>query len=691
MREQLHTLKKYRYWEGASFLTVAAAAIGLCVGAVVVDKLPLFPQSFFYHAKTAIFEPHYYAQFALKNWYSAIPFFALPLASMIGSAYGTWLFFGKLIDPIVHLRGRQLWRGKEAVERAITASKKAISQGGKGIEIFPSIFLSRDQEGKSLLVCGAQGGGKTVFYNATLTKVFRRGDKCLIFDPTKGDYSSWVPMTAGLRLLSTTDSRSMIWWLGFDIRDEADAFALWSGYIKVDGEIWGEGSMLVGVGLTMHLISTYGEEWSWEHLSEVLNLSIAEKHALLLQSYPSAATLMSEDSKTSQSLEINLKVYAASITRLAAHFSRIDPKKRFSFREWLNDDNTKHRNILIQMNQRDAKLGASMSRSLVGYCINHMASLEFPESNTRKICYSFDELPEFHGLEVSRIMSVLRSKGGYCLLGFQDISMINQIYPEHESQKWAALLGTRIFPQVVGSDSQKWVCDQIGEREVQYRLKNVSGQGTGQLNVSSSYSQPTMTPVLLPSELELFGKRPDGIEMLVLGLGKDALALTMPFPHIKKLRPAHVPWSTSTPATAKTEHIREVFEPSEAARAPASSSNLAQLSAENTPEAVPAVEATDNTIQVEMLEMLAINERQQQQEIGKDNDDAMKEILGEVAESSAIHVLSESLGVPSIVLEVAENLADSQAPEAQNINVDVVSQPTKKRIRKQRKYENEAA
>lgn len=675
-------------------MTATCAGVGLYVGACAVDLLPLFPEPFFYHVKTAIFEHQYYAQFALKNWYKAIPFFSLPAASMLGAAYGAWLFFGRLIDPIVHVRGRQLWRGDEAIKRAIFASKKMLKQSSFGVTLLPQIHISRDQLLKSILVCGSQGGGKTVFINQLLLQLIELNHKLVIFDPVKGDYSRWVPMSAGLCLISSTDARSMHWWLGYDLQDEPDASAFAEGLVEASSDpLWSNAARLILVGIIVHLQKTYGKNWSWQELSDCLNLEMSDLHELLKADYPPAATFADPESKTSQSMEKNLKAFTAPIFRLAKTWSKIDPKKRFSFKQWLDNDNTKHRRIIVQMNQKDGALGAAISRAIISFSTNHIASLEFSESKTRLIGYFLDEVPAFRKLEsLIKINEIGRSKGVFTLVGFQDSSQISQIYGKEELQKWGALFGLRVFPQVVGADSQKWVCEQIGEREVQYRQKNVSGTGTGQLNVSSSYSQPQSAPVLLPSELELFGKQNGFIESLFLGLGKDALALRIDFPPIQDIRDAHVPWPTVQPqAQAKTEHSSEVFETSKAARAAASNSNMAQQPTEITTEAAHAESATDNTTQTEMLEILSVNEPQKPTEITQNNEDATQEIIGEVAESAAIHVIAETLGVPTILLEVAENLADLQAPQTQNNQMDMLSQPLKKRLRKQRKYENEAA
>ena len=287
-------------------------------------------------------------------------------------------------------------------------------------------------------------------------------------------------------------------------------------------------------------------------------------------------------------------------------------------------------------------------------------------------------------------MEVGRSKGVYTIFGFQDIAQINQLYPPHESQKWAALFGLRVFPQVVGRDSQDWVCGQIGDQEVQYLQKSVSGQGDGKQNVSMSYSQPTIRPVLLSSELELFGKRKNGIETLFLGLGGDALALTVPFIKVKELRAAHVPWPTITPPPPPAAPLAEgEANHSEAMAERETDGNVTPFPAgHGQTETTPTASADEETQTNEMLQILdsfPTPETPPTEEKGETPED---EILGNVAENIGEHVLADVIGIPSAAIDLFEMLDNLQAPETQNIQAATIITTTKKRERKARKYES---
>jgi hypothetical protein len=669
-------------------------AVGFAAGGSVSNILRIFPESFFTHVKTLILYNDYYLQFLSNNWLRAAPFWGLPIIAGSGAGFGAWLFFGRLIDPIVHVRGRRLWRGEKALEIAKAASKLACSAGGVGIEMLKGVHLSRDQEVKSILVCGAQGGGKTVVINTLLLQLLSRGDKLIIFDPVKGDYSRWVPMQKGrLCLFSSTDARTLHWYLGWDLLNESDAAAFAEGFVEAGSgdPMWANSARALMIGLIVHLQKTRGTDWSWPELVDLLKLGLAEMYDIFEQSYPPAMSFANPESKTAQSIEINLKAFVIPIYRLAQTWSKVDAKKRFSLVSWLKDDNAHDRNLIVQMNQRDSSIGASLGRAIVGLLTNHISSLEFGESKTRRFGFVLDEITQFRRLEtIAKLMEIGRSKGIYAIFGFQDIAQINQIYAQYESSKWAALFGLRIFPQVVGAESQKWVCDQVGDREVRFLNKNVSGNGqSDNVNVSKGMSQPTTVPVLLPAELELFGKRADGIEALVLGIGKDALALKFPFPQIKNLRKPHIDWPDQL--VNPTNHTGSFeAEPTNTATSNSGSEQPRNSAMElvQTEEVVVAdVTPSATSDEQKSLDDAILNIIDQQNESADDKENEV-ETETEAVKNEVEHGLAEAAGVPEIALELLD-FAEQMNQNDPNLQAESTSfQPTetKKRSRKPRAY-----
>ena len=396
-RSELLSLKPYRNWDSAVFMVALCFMVGFAGGGSVVDLLKIFNDSFLMHLKASVVYFDYYIHFLSNNIFQSF-IWLLPLTCGMSAGFGAWLFFGRLIDPIVHVRGRRFWDGEKALEIAKAASKLACSAGGVGIEMLKGVRLSRDQEVKSILVCGAQGGGKTVVINTLLLQLLARRDKLIIFDPVKGDYSRWVPMQKGrLCIFSSTDARTLHWFLGWDLLNESDAVAFAEGFVEAGSgdPMWANSARALMIGLIVHLQKTRGTDWSWPELVDLLKLDLAQMYDIFEQSYTPAMSFANPESKTAQSIEINLKAFVIPIFRLAETWSKVDEKKRFSLVSWLKDDDAYDRNLIVQMNQRDSSLGASLGRAIVGLLTNHIASLEFSESKTRRIGFVLDEITQF--------------------------------------------------------------------------------------------------------------------------------------------------------------------------------------------------------------------------------------------------------------------------------------------------------
>ena len=684
-RAQARTTQPYRDIDGALIMCAICGASAFFVAANAADLIGLFPQPFYTHLTSLLADPTDYLEFVSEHKLKITALYALPVLSTTAAVIAAWAFFGRLVDPVLHLRGRKLLRGKEALKSARRAQKIAIDNGaGKGLKIVDDIFLSKDQEVKSMMVVGAQGGGKTVFINSVLQECFRLNYKCMIFDPVKADFSGWVPMTGGaLMLISTTDARSCHWYIGKDITSISDAEAFAEGLIESGGDnpMWANSARMVLVSIIVKLQADFGEDWSWVELSELAYLPLTELKEIAETYYPPAlAAVFDSESKSSQSVHINLHAYLSPIFRLAQTWGRIKGK-RLSLTKWLNNATTKHLNIIVQMDQRDKGLGAAVGRMIVNLMTSRIASLEFTASKTRRICFSLDEIPQFGRLEnIDKLMSIGRSKGIFAIFGFQEISQIKQLYSQYEETKWAALFGLRVFPQVVGADSQEWVCRQIGDREVQFRSSSSSGSAEGKNpNVSQSWAAPTQVPVMLPVELELIGKRKDGIETLFLGLGANALILKIPFPHCLDIRTPFVPWPSASKKSPYTNSSEKVLDQSndDAEIAPLAAFDLADVDQTN------AAHMTDKEIQ---MAYFANSEPQESDEKADDADDVLTEAGGEIAQSAMVETLAEHIGIPTFLLDLLANSKDLQDTETQTGETQQVTMVVKKQGRKARKY-----
>lgn len=707
-RGQLHT-KPYRDLSSAAFMAALCAAVALLLSISFVNALGIFPEPFLTHIGALLNHPEYYKIFLAKNWLRALPFYLIPALFTIGAGAAAALWFGRIINPIKHLEGRKLLRGEEAHRASEFATKNEVKASGYGLKIHPNLQFARHQELTSFLFLAGQRGGKTQILSRLENAAWQRGDRTIAFD-FKGDFTEITPPTAdGAHplIFMPWDGRKQnnaVWDIAADIDAIHKARSFAAGIVPVSEKdpLWGNAARALLVAVIVKLYTENGSNWGWKMLGEAAYLPVTDLKEIAEQYYPPAVAIVADaESKTTASVMVNLHAFLTPLFDLQTMWGDLS-RRKLSLNKWLRNDNTKYKNLVIQGNAMHNLLSQALIKSMIETLVTILSDPAFPQSRDNRIFCLMDEFVQYGRIDSVRIIpELLASRGISLIISLQTIDSLESLYGKEIKGIFSSLFQTKIFGRIMGASDVKWVQEQVGKKLVSRPTRTFSGNGTNAVNISQGIveEEKEVVTALGLSRLGMFsvgvgGKKSDikdvYIRSMVLGHGNHLLEIEWPLWVHKKYRPAHIPLPSAKPqAQAKTEPSREVFEPSKAARAAASNSVMAQLPTETTPEAAHAAEATDNKIKSEMLEILSVNEPQKPTEITQNNEDAMQEIVGEVAQSSAIHVLAEAVGVPSIVFELAENLADLQAPITQDTDSNLVSQPTKKRIRKQVKYAHE--
>ena len=677
MNTILRNLQPYRDWQNGIIGSAVALPIlfsaGLCANqklGISIHQVSTLKQVKFLW-KTADFDK--YLNFISVNPADSVMFFALPIASI---ACWAWLSTHLLreIDPILHLRGRRFLIGKKAIKAAKNASKKLLGAPNFNIELTKNIFLTLAKELQSILIMGCQGAGKTVILNGIMQKIIAKDEKALVFDLTKGDYTAWVDVP----IISPTDARSLYWAISRDLTNVADASTFANSMIPTNEKdpFWSNTSQNVLIAIIVKLQHELGQNWGFAELSDLIFSTEIDKLKQLCETYypPANGSLVDAESKMTGSVIVNLRSFCAPIYRLNQSWQNVDRSKLICFSTWLQNDSSVMRQIIIQGDQRDSVLSAALARAITNFCTNRISSLQFAESKTRKIWFVLDELPQIGRLEqIAKLLEIGRSKGVAVIFGFQDIAQIRQIYPKNEEQKWLSMFGLKIFPKVQGSESQKWVCQEIGEREVQYLSKSVSSNLSGK-SVSSNY-QKEIIPVLLPSQLDSeFGPSKNGINALVIGLGGDALRLNFAYPEIQNVRKPFVTWPQTSLPSKSTKSQFEVEQEIELAKTEAEIEEIKSKILNAVDLLLPALEPikgvqkseneTEHKIENEVIEKIA--------------EPILNEILGDI-----VGLDSHVLEAVSAVFEAGEAIKSDPKSEnqpAQNQNMSAKKKSKKERL-----------
>lgn len=614
-----------------------------------------------------------YGNFISANLTDSLLFFTLPILSIAAWAWLT-AHLMREIDPIQHLRGRRYLVGAKAIKSAITASKKLIGAPNFNLELTRNIFLTRAKELQSFLIMGCQGAGKTVILNGILQQIIEIDEKALVYDLTKGDYTSWVDSP----IISPTDSRSYYWHIGRDLADMADASTFACSMILANDKdpFWSNTSRNVLIAIILKLQAEQGQNWSWPELCEPLFVGeIKSLKQTCLDYYPPAhGSLVDAESKMTGSIIVNLRSFCAPIYRLNLAWRNVDKSKLICFSMWLQNDASRMRQIIIQGDQRDSVLSSALSLAITNFCANRIASLQFPESKTRKIWFILDELPQIGRLEqIAKLLEIGRSKGIAVIFGFQDISQIRQIYPKGEEQKWLSMFGIKIFPKVQGAESQKWVCQEVGDREIQYLSKSVSSSISGK-SVSSNY-QKEIIPVLLPSQLDSeFGPSKNGINALVLGLGGDALRLNFPYPEIQNIRKPFIPWPKNPLVTSVSKPQFEALQEIDPAKTEANNEEIKSKILNAVDLFLPKSETINNDQKTEIV----VEAKVKNEVTEKLAEPILNEILGDIV-GLDLHIVEAAIAV----FEVGEAIKKDPKNEnqlAQNQNMSAKKKSKKERL-----------
>lgn len=708
---------------GGLFMSGIVGSMAGAAGFFVVDTLPIFNNSALTHLslliKAAIgFDQVGYIQFLKDYAVRSTIYYSVPIALVLSSAYWSFRWFGREYDPLHHVAGRRRKEGKSAAEASAAATAEAKKFSGLGIKIHTDLQLTRAQETQSMLFLATQGGGKTQLINHTLKPVFERGDKCIIYDIVKCDYTREVPPDINgnepviiAPWFSKTANSKVAWWnIARDIKDEQDARSFAIGLIPLGGDnpMWALASRSILVAILIKLIQEKGQNWGWSDLKNLCYLPVTDLKEIAEQYYlPALISVADAESKTTNSIMINLHAFMSIIFDLQKCWGGLE-KRGFSFVNWLMNDDAKYRNVILQGDLSRQELSAGYIRAVTELLVNKMASPSFTSSQKRRIWFVLDELKQVGKLDcLVKLMEVGRSRGICTVLAMQSIFQLREIYGQDAMAIYKAITGLKFFGTIKGDDEQSFVSSIVGKRTVQRRNVSQSGTGDGKINQSVSWSSHEEIDVFHPTEFEKLGPVAYGnenendkkfIKGLVVGHGQDALVLEWPLFIAKEYRDEKgallVDDENSQPQknTVKTEPRRDVFNQPEAVRATAEPIHgKLQSEPDAAPhEVAPTASKNDQELTDQIMQMIPVSEPHKLVEAPPTHEDGLNQSVGEVAQNIAVHAVAAATGLPEIALEIGLSVGDLQSDDQNDeISSEIMTNGSKKRIRKPRRYKSD--
>lgn len=699
----------YRNIGGALTMCAICSSSTLLLSVWCVNHLHIFDESFYTHLRTLLLNTSYYLQFISHNKLRAFVFYIFPIFSTVFVCASTWLYFGRIINPTVHVAGRRLLSGKEAAASARRATAKEVRASGYGLKIHADLQIAKHQELTSFLFLAGQRGAKTQVLSRVLEQSWDRNDKTISFD-MKTDFTVITPPTKhGIEplLFAPWDARSMVWNVAADVDELHKARAFAAGIIPSNDRdpMWSNAARALLIAIIMKQIDLHGKSWGFQELGEDAFLTVAELKEIAESHYePALAIVADAESKTAGSVMINLHAFLGPLFDLKAAWGGAPASRRVSLDKWLKNDNTKYRNIIIQGNMQMLELSQALIKSMIETMVCILASPAFPQSRKRRIILTMDEFIQFGKLESIQIIpELLASRGCVLIVAIQSIDQVRKVYGHEIAGIFGNIFQTKIFGRIVGSSDLRWVQEQVGKRIVSTPNMSVSSSN-GKSTINKSFTKEEVE-VVLAGDLESLGMVSKGklgkeskaseifMRALVLGHGPDALIFEWPLWVHPKHREAHVHKTIHRRPTAKTDTEKPPESPHVMARAIENEHELqpsAQRAAPDTNPLEILPTETEQTFSSESdLQATLLNIFENQPSVpsqASEKDDAIQEIAGTVAGNAMTSAIANSLGLPNEIIDAVENILDLSYENDTEITQTIVVNGSKRKPRKPRRY-----
>lgn len=506
---------------------------------------------------------------ALASYNESLKYSGIFLAAIIASlvaGISLFIYISKKskVSNEKHIRGyRYLGDISEATKEIKRKAKRAAWRLGKGLQIHHSFSLPFKILRKGgILLLGMPGAGKTQFLFFVIANILKSSPdaKNIIFDPTKGDFTSKFPRS--FTLIAPWDKRGTPWAICRDVRTKSDA-RLIGVLLVAEGKdpMWHNAARAICAGLLTYLTDTRPGNWSFKDFADLLKISDAELGEILQKYSPESIRViknLENEGRTSEGIMINVDSYMGPIHDLAGAWG--DKKDGFSAREFLDDNYTGKKDVIIQGSSLHGPLAKSLTGALMSMAIIKIIDPSFPESDKRHINLFFDELARVEKLDLlGDLTATSRSKGVTNWIGFQTINQFRDIYGDRQADSIISMMGTRFVGALGGGETADAVCHLFGEREVS-RLVDTASGGRGQASPSSSMTWQTQKEdVLLPAQLAYeIGIDKKGFKAIlqVIEKGFDGIyRLAWPFTSLPDLREGVIQaqWSIAKEMEKKEE------------------------------------------------------------------------------------------------------------------------------------------
>jgi type IV conjugative transfer system coupling protein TraD len=387
-----------------------------------------------------------------------------------------------------------------------TVLKKLVKKSGASPYILEGVPLPKDAEFQHMMVTGTTGSGKSNMIHHLLKQIRTQGDEAVIIDTTGGIFSRFYNAQTDV-LLNPLDARSKHWNLWEELAQDSLLEEIAESMIpdnhRSSDLFWTQSARQLFCE-TVRYLGKYNQKSYQELTHMALKLPLKDLHQLL-EGTAASALLDPAIDKTALSIRASLATYLRAFDALN------DTQEGFSFLKFVEQTKNKWLFLSCQPDQRE--LLKPLFSAWLSIVIKGL--MRRPEGYERRMWIIIDELASLNRLPFLLTgLAEVRKYGGCFVLGFQDLSQLDDIYGFSATKNLSNLTGTKVLFRCVDGEIAARFSRYLGEQEKQEASESISF-GAHQMRDGVSLSSQKQTKavvsasdIMMLPDLEAFVKFP---------------------------------------------------------------------------------------------------------------------------------------------------------------------------------------
>lgn len=371
----------------------------------------------------------------------------------------------------------------------------------------------------------------------------------MAFSKPKGEKDRQEPL-----LLAPHDDRSVIWDIANDLIVEEDAIEVANRIIPESKDrFFSDSSRTILALCIITLMKTKPQKWTWWELMETTQLPLDQLQSFARQYHRDAMIYLNADYRQ-VAATISTMASGLGAVRMLAYGWRegSESRKKFSLRQWLLDEETRDRTLVLQRSGRFQDQSEGWISAFLTVMSSNVSDVSFGDSKERRVWLFADEfaqLPKVHRFEA--MLETGRSKGLACVLGIQGVEQLVAKYSQQVADQIESLIGTKVIARINVGQTARRLEEQFGNTIMITHRRDTDGGGRLKW-LREEKREPVVHRTDFQTELgPLLHKK--GVYVLISGLGKHIYRVLVPYSQSTDLRDAE------RPATWTTK-LREIFE-----------------------------------------------------------------------------------------------------------------------------------